>query len=1016
MTTEGTAGGRWRLLFLLFFASGISGLLYESIWSRYIKQLVGSAATAQILVLCLFMGGMSVGALLSGRLLRRTKAPVLAYGVIEGLIGLYALAFPYLFAFASRLAYDVIFPALGAGTAITAAKWGVAAGLILPPCVLLGMTFPLMSVGILRRERKRSGEVLAVLYFVNSFGAALGALLSGFALVPWVGLPGTLMVGAGLNLLIMVVAVRDRTPAPPVEACVPSGSEAAGRSMVLLYLAVAFGTGLSSFLYEVGWIRLLSMILGSATHSFEVMLSAFVFGLALGGFWVRKRLDKFKRPELTLAVVQMIMGVAAVATLPCYLLAVGAMGGLMNPENFERTEELWYAFNILRYLLCLLIMLPATFCAGMTLPLLTHVMLRRGQSERSVGQVYGINTLGAIAGASLGGLVLMPLISLKGLVIVGAVVDMGLGIALLQSEIRARQGGQLSTKLRNRCAASAVLIVVFGLRFQLDPTVLTSTVFRRGRTAVRAQDKILYYVDGRTATVAVVDTGPSRMIYTNGKADATVKLDRWPEGRDKSLGPALAGDEPNQFLVGLIPMMLRPEATQGALIGFGSGITCHMLLSSPNLERLDTVEIEPEMVEGSRLFYPANQRAYDDPRSNIIFNDAKAYFASAGTHYDFIISEPTNPWVSGVSSLFTVEFYREVKRYLKPQGILAQWIQGYELSDELLISVLAALDQEFNDYVIYRIGAADWVIISSADGLIPRLDKRVFEWPEAAQGLALLGVHDVAQLDGLMVANRAVLRPFLSDRQPNRDSHPLLDTGAEHARFVFSRAEFLHEWRWTPAPLLEVFGGVVSRPYPAAGIGDLRDPHVMRAAEQAVFLMRLYEQPKAKAPTRISGSMMRFWHTVTRELNAGEVVNWERWFSATFEVYAEVAPFLDVRATPWWSEVVRTATGAEVPARTSDAIELLDALAARDAERLWPLVQHGLRFEPELDRTSNTMVSFPIPQGMLTIAGAVALELRDAPITERREFAAEFMGEITAGRPSSLLAYEVIVDYLLRPQ
>ena len=211
-------GQRWRVLFLLFFLSGISGLIYESIWSRYIRQFVGSAATAQILVLSLFMGGMSLGALLAGRYIRRVRSPVLVYGIIEGLIGLYALIFPYLQAGVMRLSYDVLFPALGGGSAVVIAKWLVAALLILPPCVALGTTFPLMSVGILRRDLAHSGEVLSLLYFTNSLGASTGALLSGFVLVGKLGLPGTLMVGATINILIMLLAIRDREAAPVIEA------------------------------------------------------------------------------------------------------------------------------------------------------------------------------------------------------------------------------------------------------------------------------------------------------------------------------------------------------------------------------------------------------------------------------------------------------------------------------------------------------------------------------------------------------------------------------------------------------------------------------------------------------------------------------------------------------------------------------------------------------------------------------------------------------------------------------
>ncbi len=1008
--TPSRPGQRWRVLFLLFFLSGISGLIYESIWSRYIRLFVGSAATAQILVLSLFMGGMSLGALLAGRYLRRVHSPIVAYGVIEGCVGLYALAFPYLQDGAMRLSYDVLFPALGGGGAVVIAKWLVAALLILPPCVALGTTFPLMSVGILRRDLAHSGEVLSLLYFTNSLGASMGALLSGFVLVGALGLPGTLMVAASINVLIMVIAVRDRDPAPPIEER-ETGSEPGEKvsgALVWLFLAVAFGTGLSSFMYEIGWIRLLSMVLGSATHSFEVMLSAFILGLAMGGLFIRKRMDGYRRPEVVLAVVQLAMGLAAILTLPMYEWAVSAMGWMMDYDagtreilgfelSLSRTEGLWTKFNIFRYLLCLLIMFPATFCAGMTLPLLTHVMLKRGQPENVVGNVYGVNTLGAISGAVAAGLILMPVVGIKGVVVLGALVDMILGLLLLRHEIRV---GRASARVRSfltTAAIGTVVMVVAGLTLiKVDPMKLTATVFRHGRTILPEYYEVLSYVDGRTASVTVVDNTAHdgyHIIYTNGKPDASVVLNRWPEDRDPELGPDIAGDEPNQFLVGIVPLMAQPEATQAALIGFGSGVTCHTVLGSPNLTRLDTVEIEPEMVEGSRFFLPVNYRAYQDERSHIFFDDAKAYFASAGLKYDFIISEPTNPWVSGVSSLFTVEFYQEAKRYLKPGGMLAQWLQGYELSDELMMSVLSAIDREFADYLVVRIGTLDWVILSSPDRPIPPLSAEVLEWAGLQESFDLLGIHDVGQIDGLIVANRRLLHPFIASRTPNRDARPLLDTGAEKQRFLRASAEFLHEMRWSPAPILPVLAGVEPRPYPLSGIGDRRDTHILEEPEEAVLLMRSFEQRGVTIPDGLSGVAMPMW----KQQEATGPADWDAWLTATYAVYEKIVPHIDVAATPWWAQVMKTAGSPDVPARIHSGVQIMDAMARRDGARLWAAV------EPTLGDEEH-----PLPASMRALAGLMALELQDAPASRRQTYARDHMASIGTGDGSSDFGFQVL--------
>ncbi len=991
--------GRSRHLFLLFFLSGISGLVYESLWSRYLKLFVGSAATAQILVLALFMGGMSLGSLLAGRYSARIKKPVLAYGLIEGLIGLYALAFPYLYAGVTRLCYDVIFPAVGGG-GVVLAKWTAAGLLIAPPCILLGTTFPLMSVGILRRDRERSGEILSFLYFSNSFGASLGAVISGFFLIPWLGLPGTLAAAALLNLGIMAVCLRERgrqadapLAAPVEEAATPTRETSIdSKSLLTVMLLIALGTGLSSFMYEIAWIRMLSMVLGSASHSFEVMLSVFVLGLALGGLWIRKRMDKYTRPELVLGVVQVIMGGAAVLTIYGYQLGVWGIGGVyIASERWfesERTHELWYLFNVVRFVVCLVIMLPATFCAGMTLPLVTHVLLRRGQSEAAVGRVYGVNTLGAIIGATSAGLLLLPLVGIKNVIVLGAAIDMGLGVWLVWREYTSRPPNRAVRKLLVSTSVATVGTVLIGfLLIEINPRVLAAGVFRRGTVQMHDDYRVLLHRDGRTATVTVT-TDIARegyhTLFTNGKPDASIRTVRYPEGHDPDEGPILAGDEPTQLLLGIIPLMVNSDARQVATIGMGSGVTSHTLLASPTLEQLDTVEIEPFMAEGAKMFHPVNRRTFEDPRSRIIFDDAKAYFAAAEASYDIVVSEPSNPWVAGVSSLFTVEFYAEIERYLADDGILGQWMHGYELSDELLLSVLAAVDQSFPDYKIYRVGNRDWLILASKmPGGVGELDADALAWPDLHAEAVLLGIHAKSQIDALFVANDELLRPYLSTLQPNTDARPLLDNGAERARFFRRSAEALLELRFYPAPLAEVLGGVERAPYSEAGaIPDLRsDEHVLEEPERALMLMRTWARDD-RTGTYSSGAAMRSYFTQRDNIasNPGDREHAEAWLDSVYGVYHEAAPWIALAETGFWAEVLETARSSSVTPEVRRAVELFDALLRRDGVKLWAHVEGELASAEPL-----------LAPRILALAGAVALVLNEATAEQRHAFAAEHM-------------------------
>ena len=433
------------VLYLVFLLSGAAGLIYESIWTRYLGLFVGHSAYAQVIVLVIFLGGMSLGSYLIGRRTLAIARPLIWYAVVELATGAIGVFFHELFVGTTGVVYDHVFPAIGLGILQTAVKWTVAAGLILPQSVLLGMTFPLMSAGVVRRIPTRPGRALAMLYFTNSAGAAIGVLLAGFWLVQIAGLPGTLAIAAIINLvvalLVMGVVRASRgaatTSAQIVETRLTVSAWKPDRRWVLL-IGTSFATALSSFIYEIGWIRMLSLVLGSATHSFELMLSAFILGLALGALWIGRRVDAAADSMRTLARVQLAMGALAIATLPVYLASFGWMASFMSA--FARTSEGYLAFSLGRYAICLAVMLPATICAGMTLPLITRALLQGSAGERAIGQVYAVNTLGSIVGAGLAGVVLMPLLGVKWLLVAGAIVDLGVGVFLVIETVGRRSG------------------------------------------------------------------------------------------------------------------------------------------------------------------------------------------------------------------------------------------------------------------------------------------------------------------------------------------------------------------------------------------------------------------------------------------------------------------------------------------------------------------------------------------------------------------------------------------------
>ncbi len=791
------------LLLFLFTISGAAGLMYESIWSRYLGLFVGHSAYAQIIVLVIFLGGMSVGAWVVGRRSAELRDPLRLYALVELGAGALGALFHPLFLAVTGAAYSTLLPALPPGPAIVVAKWVVAALLILPQSVLLGATFPLMSAGAIRRMPDAPGRTLALLYFTNSLGAAAGVLVAGFWLLAAVGLPGTLLVAAGINVAVaalayaLTLAPSSAIEPPPLRGIRSTESESApistrstpneraDRSLATLLLVVAFGTAVASFVYEVAWLRMLSLVVGSATHSFEIMLSVFILGLASGAWWVRARADRLADPVRTLGIVQWIMGSVAIATLPLYLRSYDWMVELLSA--LDTTAQGYTLFSLARYLLCLTVMLPATFCAGMTLPLITRTLYVLGAGEGAIGRVYAVNTLGSIVGAALAGLVLMPLLGLKWLLVAGALVDVALGFVLL---VRFGLASERTTTFVVVPATFAMLLAV-AIRTPFHPATLTSGVYRYASVTSPDDMRMLFYRDGRTATVSVrqAKNGNTISLATNGKPDASLTVD-WvrPSPADTVRRP-LAGDQVTQALLPLLTLVHAPAARSAAVIGQGSGMTSHLLLASPALQRLSTIDIEPAMIDGSRQFYPANRRVFDDPRSHFVLDDAKSFFSASDEKFDVIVSEPSNPWVSGVSGLFTNEFYGRVSGWLTPNGIFGQWLHLYEIDDRLVLDVLAALHRNFRAYDIYLVSAGDILVVATNAARVPAPDWRALALPALGADLRRTLPLDSLSLASARLIDRAALAPLLDRWRPvNSDFYPVLDLGAERTRFMRARA------------------------------------------------------------------------------------------------------------------------------------------------------------------------------------------------------------------------------------
>jgi spermidine synthase len=388
----------------------------------------------------------------------------------------------------------------------------------------------------------------------------------------------------------------------------------------------------------------------------------------------------------------------------------------------------------------------------------------------------------------------MPNVGLKLMLVLAAAADIALGLYLISKS-------ELVKKHFVSAAALSLAALGFVTLFvKYDPLLIGSGVYRFGTIDTPADRKPLYHQDGKTATISVKAADTVHVIATNGKPDA---------GMETDLKKPMSSDEITMVMLGAMPLFAKPDAQLVANIGFGSGLTTHILLGSQEIKRVDSIEIEPAMVEGSKFFGKRVERAHTDPRSNVIFDDAKSYFAGKQVKYDVIVSEPSNPWVAGVSSLFSEEFYRFIPKFLNDDGVLIQWIQIYETDTNVIGSILKAMDKHFVDYQAYAASNTDMIIIASPKRKLPAMSDKIFSMPALQADLSRVGLRSLADIESRYVGGTRYLRSYsqASRMAANSDYFPTLAHVAPKLRFMNASAVSLSQLPTQPIPVVELIEG-----------------------------------------------------------------------------------------------------------------------------------------------------------------------------------------------------------------
>jgi len=672
----------------LFFISGATGLAYEILWFRRFSHIWGASTLAMGAVVASFLLGLGVGAHLLGARADRLGTPLRGYAWCELGIGLLALLIPYECGVLSAFT-GALHPALhGIPVLYTLVRCLLTFAVIGPPCILMGGTFPLL---VRQFVSGQVGPTAGLLYAANTIGAALGCYVAGFHLLPWLGLSGTNALAAGLNLAVaagaFLLARRLRrtedAPAEPAPAPPTTWTPAAPA----LRTAAAL-TGLAALLLQMVWTRQLCVLLGGSTYALTATLFVILLGIGLGSLLFRAAIPRIADPARaagwTLGLLALSAGATKLLVHPL-TIAVGLSGSLRS-LGLGNAAVCVAASAAIEFV--------PSVAMGFLFPLLVH-LTRRGAADagRAVGGVYAWNTMGSIFGAAA----TAPL----GLALLGAPLTLGVGLSLyLVSAL-------LLLPLRGRGAvpvlAGVLLLSAGGIALaarKLDPRITDQGMYMYGYRDPEKRN-ILYFKEGASCNVTVTEHFIDRALAVNGKVDATSE-----------------GDMDMQLGIAFLPRFLRPASKDVLVIGYGSGTTSGASLLFPGT-RVTCCEIEPAVYAASEFFSKTNHTPERNPDFSIVFDDGRSHLQGSPKTWDLILSEPSNPWLAGVASLFTREFYAVCRARLNPQGVLAQWIQLYSFSEAEYALVIRTVTSSFRHAALLRVSGSDTILLASDSPILP---------------------------------------------------------------------------------------------------------------------------------------------------------------------------------------------------------------------------------------------------------------------------------------------------------
>src|SRR3984885_7849435 len=786
-----TAESKHFALLACFFFSGMSGLIYQVAWIKALGLIFGHTLFAIATVLSVFMAGLATGSAYIGRWRSDTK-PVVLYAYIEllvaasgilSLVGLRSVGWLYV----------KFYPGVaGLPAPLLALRFFGAVAVLFVPTFLMGGTLPILA-RVVARNSDELGAGVSQLYWVNTLGAVGGTIVSGFILLPAVGLRGTIVIAVALNVLSGFVALRipkgldhqqDLKNSDVVTPSPVSGPQSSVTPLLFLFAVV----GCTAFAYEIAWARLLSITISSSTYAFTTMLAMFLTGIVLGSASFKYFVARSRRISLvTFSRTQTWIGVAALLSLVAFHWLLPIV-----PFLLRATNRTFGGLLLTQFVISGLTVLPVATIFGFAFPMVVALFAGTANSSDTnsaiVGRAYAANTVGSIFGSLAAGFWLVP--SLGSFRVIAAAAGVNFLLAAATSTRRI-----VPLALNVLCVAAAIFVgsssfLANRSLFTLS-TVLYGTEYQGRLTLdeIAATSDLVFAKDGLNDSVAVSRSDNYFALRINGKVDAST------------------GDARTQLLLGHLGAAFDPAPRRVLIIGFGSGMTASAVARYPDVEKIDCVEIEPAVINAAPYLSSLNHDVLRDPRVHVIFDDARNFLLTTREKYDLIISEPSNPWIAGVATLFTDEFYAAARRTLTPGGKFVQWVQAYSLAPTDLQMVVATLVPHFADVTLWRAAGPDLLLLARSDNTQFGFSRLRSLWRNKPlrDDFELMDVREPEALTAYFLLDDAALRKMSEGAAVNTDDRTLLEYHAPRtvltSNLYDTNQKLIDESRGGPLPV-----------------------------------------------------------------------------------------------------------------------------------------------------------------------------------------------------------------------